>query len=139
MALRSLVAHVGGIFLYSTDPASLATWYQKHLLLSWDFQQEGSLYGKAFSYIPEGAESGTDLPKSAVVWSIQKASDAMAQDGVMKAVVNYRVHNMEEVKTHLATLGLELDVKHYEGEGFFAHIHDPEGNKIELWQDQFKY
>lgn len=133
--MASLLASIGGVFLYSADPVALAKWYQEHLQLTFDFQTEGKHYGKAFAYIP----LGEDLAQSAIVWSIGKLEDDMVGTGRQRATVNYRVHDMAAVKAHFESLGTALEPKHYPGEGYFAHVHDPDGNKLELWQDQFVY
>jgi predicted enzyme related to lactoylglutathione lyase len=54
-------------------------------------------------------------------------------------MLNFRVNNMTETAAHLASLGIAFEPQFYEGQGYFGHITDPEGNKIELWEDGFDY
>jgi predicted enzyme related to lactoylglutathione lyase len=50
-------------------------------------------------------------------------------------MINYRVENLEELLKDLAKAGVEIvgELETYDY-GKFAHIMDPEGNKIELWE-----
>jgi len=50
-------------------------------------------------------------------------------------MVNYRVENLEKLLEQLKKEGVEIvgEMETYEY-GKFAHIIDPEGNKIELWE-----
>lgn len=136
MAAPKLVANIGGVFIYSKDPVALAKWYETHLGMVPDFSVEGNTIGKAYMYAPtvEG-----DIASSAIVWSINKLKDEDGALGHQSAIVNYRVFDMAAVESHLASLGIELEVKHYPGEGYFAHLKDLDGNKLELWQDEFTY
>jgi predicted enzyme related to lactoylglutathione lyase len=51
-------------------------------------------------------------------------------------MINYRVENIEELVAQLKSDGVtvidEIAVYEY---GKFVHILDPEGNSIELWED----
>jgi predicted enzyme related to lactoylglutathione lyase len=50
-------------------------------------------------------------------------------------MINYRVENLEELLVDLKEAGVQIlgEMETYEY-GKFAHIMDPEGNKIELWE-----
>jgi predicted enzyme related to lactoylglutathione lyase len=50
-------------------------------------------------------------------------------------MINYRVENLVELLEDLRNDGIEIvgEIEEYEY-GKFAHIVDPEGNKIELWE-----
>ena len=50
-------------------------------------------------------------------------------------MLNYRVENLEEFLTKLRNEGVNVEEKTESyGYGKFGWIHDPEGNKIELWE-----
>lgn len=132
--MSNFVASLGGSFIYSDDPKALAQWYHTYLgLLSEDLSENTPLYA-VFHYHTIGEEK----PKSGIVWAIMKASEEMAPKGRQRAMINYRIKDMEALRLHFASLGVELEVKHYPGEGYFAHTYDLDGNKIELWQDQYE-
>ena len=50
-------------------------------------------------------------------------------------MINYRVHDLEQVLDLLREEGVEVDEKTDESEfGKFGWTMDPEGNRIELWE-----
>ena len=51
-------------------------------------------------------------------------------------MLNFRVRNMDAMVAQLRTAGVAVDVdaKVYPN-GRFAHLADPEGNPIELWEE----
>lgn len=135
MSASPFIASVGGVFLYARDPKALFEWYREMLGIQPSFEVDDSMFGTAFMYNP----IDENLEKSSIVWSISKLTDDMVANGRPRAMVNYRVRDMQALADHLKSKGVEFEYKHYEGEGYFGHLTDPEGNKLELWQDQFKY
>jgi glyoxylase I family protein len=115
------VTGIGGFFFRAHDPAALASWYQQHLGISLipsnyhekPWQQEAG--PTAFAPFPETSDYFGDARK---VW-----------------MLNFRVRDLEKICTQLRAAGIEvkIDPKSYPN-GRFAHLHDPEGNPIELWQ-----
>lgn len=115
------VTGIGGLFFRARDPKLLARWYQDHLGVTMTptkagdpvWQQEA---GKTvFAPFPEMTKYFGDMQKA---W-----------------MVNFRVRNMEKMASQLRAAGIEvkIDPQAYPN-GRFAHLHDPEGNPIELWQ-----
>ena len=51
-------------------------------------------------------------------------------------MINYRVQNIEDLVINLREKGITIvdKIEEYEEYGKFVHILDPEGNKIELWE-----
>ncbi|HEV2388025.1 MAG TPA: hypothetical protein VGS20_12305 [Candidatus Acidoferrales bacterium] len=50
-------------------------------------------------------------------------------------MINYCVGRLADTLAHLERLGVPVE-KHEDSEyGRFAWIHDPDGNRIELWED----
>ena len=119
------VTAIGGIFFKSTDPAAAREWYAKHLGLTND------QYGTNFEWRHE------DNPekKGSTVWSPFKKDTNYFEPSGKEFMINYRVENLEwlveELKKEGISLVGELQVGDY---GKFAHIMDPDGNKIELWE-----
>ncbi len=68
---------------------------------------------------------------------VQPVPEASDHFGDQKQVwrVNFRVRDLDAMTAHLRAAGIAIDVdpQHYPN-GRFAHLHDPEGNPIELWQ-----
>jgi predicted enzyme related to lactoylglutathione lyase len=50
-------------------------------------------------------------------------------------MMNFRVANLEQLLAQLKQEGIQVDDKiDDESNGRFAHVMDPEGNRIELWE-----
>ena len=115
------VAGIGGLFFRAHDPKTLGNWYQQHLGIALTPTSEGGTVWQqeagptAFSPFPETTKYFGDPQK---VW-----------------MVNFRVHNLDKMVAQLRTAGIEVkDPESYPNIGYFARLHDPEGNPIELWQ-----
>jgi glyoxylase I family protein len=115
------VAGIGGLFFRAHDPKALGNWYQQHLGIALTPTSEGGIVWQqeagptAFSPFPEKSGYFGDPTK---VW-----------------MVNFRVHDLDKMVAQLRTAGIEVkDPESYPNIGRFAHLHDPEGNPIELWQ-----
>lgn len=115
------VAGIGGFFFRAHDPAALGNWYLQNLGIALTptkadspvWQQEAG--PTVFSPFPETTHYFGDPAK---VW-----------------MVNFRVHDLDKIAAQLRAAGIEVkvDPQSYPN-GRFAHLHDPEGNPIELWQ-----
>ena len=115
------VTGIGGFFFRARDPKALAAWYRDHLGVdpvpenyddpSWR-QQAGPT---AFAPFPEDTKYFGDAGKQ---W-----------------MINFRVANLDAIAAQLRAAGVsvELDPEKYPN-GRFAHLKDPEDNRIELWE-----
>jgi glyoxylase I family protein len=116
------VTGIGGLFFRAQDPKALARWYQEHLGVSpvpskaddpvWE-QEAGPT---VFAPFPESTEYFGDRQK---FW-----------------MVNFRVRDLEKMAAQLRAAGVEVKVEEPDPTGRFAHLQDPEGNPIELWQPE---
>ena len=115
------VAGIGGFFFRAQDPEALGNWYLQHFGIALTptaqnspvWQQEAG--PTVFSPFPEDTKYFGNPQK---MW-----------------MINFRVHDLEKMVGQLRAAG--VDVKTYpqsDPNGRFAHLHDPEGNPIELWQ-----
>ena len=112
---------IGGFFFRAKDPKALALWYQQHLGIlpipaSYEeagWQQEAG--ATAFAPFPETSKYFGDAAKD---W-----------------MLNLRVRDLDKMAAQLTAAGIEVkvDPQTYPN-GRFAHLHDPEGNPLELWQ-----
>lgn len=115
------VTGIGGLFFRARDPKALAAWYQDHLgvdpvptdyaMQPWR-QEAGPT---AFAPFPRDTKYLGDLDKS---W-----------------MINFRVRDLDAMVAQLRQAGVAVEVvtEAYPN-GRFAHLSDPEGNRIELWQ-----
>jgi glyoxylase I family protein len=114
-------AGIGGFFFRAHDPAALGRWYLEHLGIpltptaknSPVWQQEAGT--TIFTPFPETTHYFGDPQK---MW-----------------MLNLRVHDLDRMAAQLRAAGIEVkvDPQTYPN-GRFAHLHDPEGNPLELWQ-----
>lgn len=115
------VAGIGGLFFRAKDPEALGRWYLEHLGIALTPTREDSPVWQqeagptVFSPFPETTSYFGDPHK---VW-----------------MINFRVHNLDRLAAQLRAAGIEVKVDpQIYPNGRFAHLHDPEGNPIELWQ-----
>tara|TARA_B100001750_G_scaffold11009_1_gene8107 strand:+ start:712 stop:1659 length:948 start_codon:yes stop_codon:yes gene_type:complete len=120
------VVGIGGIFFKSENPDEIKKWYEENLGFQTD--QWGIMFQSRDIENPDQINY--------LQWSpFHKDTDYFdpSKKGFM---INYRVVNIEELVKALKEKNITvlLEVTEYGEIGKFAHILDPEGNKIELWE-----
>ena len=112
---------VGGVFFRAKEPETLAKWYEDNLGVT----QVPSDYDTP----PWRTSAGTT-----VFAPFDQDTDYFG-DRKNQWMINFRVKNLDAMVAQLRTNGIEVDVAPEEyPNGRFAHLFDPEGNRIELWQ-----
>jgi predicted enzyme related to lactoylglutathione lyase len=119
------VTGIGGVFLKARDPKALSAWYAKHLGMK--LSDYGGATFEWTDEVPEG--TGT------TAWSLFKDdSDYFGSSG-QRAMINYRVDDLDGMLAQLKEAGVWIDPKQDDYDfGRFAWIQDPEGNRVELWE-----
>ncbi|MEH0154564.1 VOC family protein [Limibacter armeniacum] len=119
------VTGIGGIFFKCTNPTEVKSWYSKHLGLNTDE------YGTSFEW--RKAENPNE--KGYTAWSPMDEKTDYFAPSEQSFMVNFRVENLEALIAVLKEEGVQVigEIQSYEY-GKFAHIMDPEGNKVELWE-----
>ena len=119
------VLGVGGVFFKSRDEAGLREWYERVLGLS--FEDWGGVIFK-----PQVAASH---PGAATVFSWFKADTDYFEPSTNEFMINLMVDDMDGILARCEQHGV-TPLKRMDGEfnGRFAHILDPEGRKLELWE-----
>jgi predicted enzyme related to lactoylglutathione lyase len=123
--MNKKVTGLGGIFFKCNDPKAQREWYSKHLGIA------STEYGATFDWRDK------DHPEQIgqTAWNPFKQDTKYFEPSEKEFMINYRVENLVELLEELKKEGVtqvgELQVYDY---GKFAHIMDPEGNKIELWE-----
>ncbi len=119
------VTALGGVFIKCDDPAAQRAWYNRHLGLQTDD------YGTSF----EWRKADAPEEKGYTVWSTFKRDTDYFAPSEKEFMLNFRVEDLENLLVALREEGVtiigEMQVYEY---GKFAHIIDPEGTKIELWE-----
>ena len=119
------VTGIGGIFFKCKDPDHMKKWYSDHLGLV------TNEYGSTFEF----RQSDPPSEKAYLQWSPFNEKTQYFQPSQKEFMVNYRVHDLEALLEEFKKKGVMVvgEMTTYEY-GKFAHIMDPEGNKIELWE-----
>ena len=118
------VLGIGGIFFKSKDPAGLLNWYRD--VIGLELQDWGGvlLFPQAMA----------DHAGAATVFSPFKQDTKYFEPSTKDFMINFAVDDLEAILASCAKHGVEAKVMPDEPNGRFAHISDPEGTRIELWQ-----
>ena len=118
------VQGIGGVFFKAEDPPALSRWYAEHLGVMappqsydeavWEQEQGPTVFA------PFGAEQWDSPHLGPSGWGI-----------------NFRVVDLDGMVEQLRAAGLavEVDPEAYPN-GRFAHLADPEGNPVQLWETE---
>jgi glyoxylase I family protein len=116
------VLGIGGFFWRARDPKALGKWYEEHL----------GIEGESESYhaLPWRQEAGTT-----VFVPFRHDTTYFAAD--KQWMINFRVRDLKAMVAQLQAAGIdvEVDPEHYPN-GWFASLKDPEGNSVQLWEEE---
>ena len=120
-----VITGVGGIFFKSRDRDRLTSWYKDTL----GFPFDGT--GTSFLF----REHDDPKREGYFVWGPFKRETDYFRPSGKEYMINLRVRGLETLLKRLAEAGVEQigETEEYEY-GKFAWIMDPEGTKIELWE-----
>lgn len=114
------VTGLGGVFYVVRDPAATRAWYRDTLGIDGE-------YGPQLDW----AEETGDKPYSLIS---HFSDDEYIKPGIGGFMVNLRVDDCDGMVAQLKDKGVEVLGHVDEGYGKFAWILDPDGVKIELWE-----
>lgn len=114
------ITGLGGVFYVVEDVAATRAWYRDVLGIDGD-------YGPQLNW----SEETGNKPYSLLSFF---ADDAYLKPGTAPFMVNLRVDDLDAFVAGLAAKGVEVLDSADEGYGKFAWLLDPNGVKIELWQ-----
>ena len=119
------VTGIGGIFFKTKDPKKISDWYGDNLGLVIN------PYGSVFEF----RQGASPDKKGYTVWSPFKDDTDYFAPSEEPYMVNYRVADLKALIADLREKGVKIvgEIEEFEY-GKFAHILDPEGRKIELWE-----
>lgn len=119
------VTGFGGIFFKTDDPEKIKQWYYDNLKLV------PNEYGSLFEF----REGANPQQKAYNQWAPFKSDSSYFEPSKKDFMINFRVVNIENLIEQLRNKGINIitEIETYEY-GKFAHIIDPEGIKIELWE-----
>ena len=114
------ITGLGGIFYKVEDPERTRAWYQEMLGI-------GGEWGAMFPFKSDGADGYS-------LFSPFKAETDYFEPSDKPFMVNLRVDDLDGMVADLESKGVEILGRQDEDYGRFAWIIDPDGLKIELWQ-----
>ena len=115
------VSGIGGVFFRAENPRALAQWYETHL---------------GISKVPETYEQGSWWQDSGpTVFDPYDDSNEYLSKLKANLILNFRVANLDRMVAQLRAAGVEVEVDpEVYPNGRFAHLADPEGNPVQLWE-----
>jgi predicted enzyme related to lactoylglutathione lyase len=109
------VTGIGGVFFRARDPEALAAWYLTHFGVGYPWRQDAG---------------------QTIFAPFQQTTDYFPAD--KQWMINFRVDDLDAIMAKLKAAGIAVETRPGEWDtpetGRFARIHDPEGNRVELWQ-----
>ena len=118
------VLGIGGVFFKSKDPGALTSWYRD--VLGIGLEDWGGIVFRP--------ESMAAQPGAATVFSPFEHDTAYFAPSTRDFMINLAVDDLDGILASCAEHGVEVTVLPDEPNGRFAHVIDPDGTKIELWQ-----
>lgn len=115
------VEGIGGLFFRARDPKALAEWYEAHL---------------GVTRTPDNYDDpGWSQAAGQTVFAPFPADTTYFGRTDKQWMVNFRVRDLDAMTAQLRAAGITVtpDPETYPN-GRFAHLSDPEGNRIELWE-----
>lgn len=110
----------GGFFFRAEDPEALARWYRDHL---------------GIDPVPSDETSRPWVAGAGPLVFAPFAADTDYFAADKSFMLNFRVANLAAMIEQLQGAGIDIyNRQEMEGVGQFAHLRDPEGTPIELWQ-----
>ena len=119
------VIGLGGLFFKSADTTAMREWYSR--VLGLEFNDWGGLV-----FLPETAAAH---PGAGTVFSPFAADTDYFAPSDKEFMFNLMVDDLDAILARCAEHGVvPIKTMRDEFNGHFAHIIDPEGRKIELWE-----
>lgn len=121
--MEKRVTGFGGVFIQCRDKAAMHQWYEKHLGIKMED------WGATFQ------RSDDPDPNAYNVLSFFKDGADYFKPSKSSFMLNFRVADLDALVEALRAEGVTLVGEPvHEQYGKFAWVLDPEGNKIELWE-----
>ena len=118
------VLGIGGVFFKSNDPAALARWYADVLGIAMES------WGGAF-IAPDAMAAH---PGAGTVFSPFASDSTYFAPSRKDFMINFAVDDLDAMVARIRAHDVEVTVSSDESNGRFAHLLDPDGTKLELWQ-----
>ena len=114
------VTGLGGVFYVVKNPEATRAWYRENLGID-------GTYGPQFAWADEPMQNPYSLMS-------HFKDDQYIKPGRGGFMINLRVHDLDGFVAALKKKGVKILDKVDEGYGKFAWLLDPDGVKLELWE-----
>lgn len=114
------ITGLGGVFYVVEDPEATRAWYRETLGIDGE-------YGPQLDWSKETGEKPYSLIS-------HFSDDTYIKPGVGRFMINFRVDDLDGFVAQLEGKGVAILDSADEGYGKFAWLLDPDGVKIELWE-----
>ncbi len=121
---------IGGVFLFSNHPKELAVWYRENLGINFE---ESSEYNSIYKIFAHRDLKDPSIERSMALAILPAKSDIKGKPRTGQ--INYRVKSMSALLAHLQSKKVKIDKAEDHDYGKFAWVTDPDGNKVELFED----
>ncbi|HUF47597.1 MAG TPA: aldo/keto reductase [Vicinamibacterales bacterium] len=118
---------IGGVFFKARDPAALSAWYRTHLGLQ---VTSGAPEMPAF----EWRERDNPARVARTAWALFDRESGYLGPAGAQFMINYRVSDLDRLVARLRAAGIDVEGPAGHFNGRFAWLHDPDGNRVELWE-----
>lgn len=116
------VLGMGGFFFRAEHPETLATWYKETL---------------GIDLVPTAEDQMPWMVDGGPMVFAPFAADTTYFDLAKPFMLNFKVRDLAAMVTQLEAAGIEVTLKDpMPGIGKFAHLSDPAGTPIELWEPE---
>lgn len=136
----SSVNGVGGAFIFSADPKSLARWYWETLGIEFEGDGTGEMFYKVYLALDPRDTARTFDTTFAILKAkiplTQRVPEVEPQSmyGDQPFMVNLRVDDLGALLAQLEANGIPILGREDLAYGKFAWIRDLDGNRVELYQ-----
>jgi lactoylglutathione lyase len=118
------VKALGGVFFKTPDRGRLREWYAAKLGL--DTEE----WGAAFHW----READAPERKGLTVLGLFDSDTEHFAPSALDYMINFVVEDLAAFRRQLIDAGLEVSEIISDDSGHFAHLSDPDGRRVELWQ-----
>jgi predicted enzyme related to lactoylglutathione lyase len=122
------VTGIGGVFFKAKDPKGMVAWYREKL----GIQSKGGYTD--FNW----REKDHPDVMGHTAWRIFPTNSTYFGESSSSMMINYRVANLDRMLQQLRAGGVKIEKVQDYDYGRFAWITDPEGSRIELWEQKVK-
>jgi predicted enzyme related to lactoylglutathione lyase len=115
------ITGIGGFFFYGENPEALTDWYQRNFGIAG--------YAENYEHPSWWQDAGP------TIFGAEPSREKSGERPSRTWSINFRVRDLDAMVSQLRAAEIKVAVEEtVHPNGRFAHLNDPEGNAIELWE-----